>query len=116
MSIACVIAIVHTQATKVLPFDPPTSLVWHDGKHRDKFDPAEGAKDLTHWFWAATDELVVATRALGLTNVHQVGRQHLCALSLDVAQITGVQPAWQPPGVAPGSPFAHGNPSDNRGT
>lgn len=95
---APVMAAVHAQWQKVAPFDPPTSLVWHDGKHRDKFDIEEGARDVANWFAAIADELVTGVRSVGKRSVHEVTREHLCALTPESAAVTELPLAWYPPG------------------
>ncbi len=106
---APIMAAVHAQWQKIAPFEPPTQLVWHDGKHRDKFDIEEGARDVANWFNAVADELVVGVRCVGKNAVHDVSREDLCALSPDVAAVTGLPLAWQSPAaevqVPPTQPF-----------
>ncbi|HWI60200.1 MAG TPA: FMN-binding glutamate synthase family protein [Symbiobacteriaceae bacterium] len=91
---APVMAAVHAQWQKIAPFEPPTTLVWHDGKHRDKFDIEEGARDVANWFNAVADELVTAVRCVAKQSVHDVGREDLCAMSPDIAHVTGLPLAW----------------------
>lgn len=99
---APVMAAVHAQWQKIAPADPPTSLVWHDGKHRDKFDVEEGARDVANWFAATADELVTGVRSVGQRSVHGVTREHLCALTPESAAVTGLPLAWYPPEEQPG--------------
>lgn len=94
---APVMAAVHAQWQKIAPFEPPTTLVWHDGKHREKFDPEEGARDVANWFRAVADELVTGVRCVGKQSVHAVDQTDLCAMTPDVAAVTGVPLAWQGP-------------------
>jgi methylamine---glutamate N-methyltransferase subunit C len=91
---APVMAAVHAQWKKIAPFEPPTTLVWHDGKHRDKFDIEEGARDVANWFNAVADELVTGVRCVGKQSVHDVGREDLCAMNPEIAAVTGVPLAW----------------------
>jgi methylamine---glutamate N-methyltransferase subunit C len=91
---APVMAAVHAQWTKIAPFEPPTTLVWHDGKHRDKFDPEEGARDVANWFKAVADELVTGVRCVGKVSVHEVDRSDLCAMTPEIAAVTGAPLAW----------------------
>jgi len=91
---APVMAAVHAQWQKVAPFEPPTTLVWHDGKHRDKFNIKEGARDVGNWFKAVADELVTGVRCVGKGGVHEVGREDLCSLTQEIASVTGIPLAW----------------------
>ncbi|HEY3368423.1 MAG TPA: FMN-binding glutamate synthase family protein [Symbiobacteriaceae bacterium] len=91
---AVIMAATHAQWLKIAPFEPPTQLIWHDGKHRDKFDIEEGARDVANWFKAVTDELVTGVRCVGKRRVHDVSREDLVALSPALAAIAEVDLAW----------------------
>ena len=90
-------ASIHAQWQKIAPLEPPTTLVLHDGKHRDKFDVEEGARDVANWFWAMADELVTGVRCVGKEEIHAVNREDLCALTPELATITGLPLAWGAP-------------------
>lgn len=104
---APIMALVHAQWQKIAPFEPPTQLVWHDGKHRDRFDVEEGARDVANWFNAVADELVTGVRCVGKTSVHEVNREDLCALTTEVAAVTGLPLAYESPAERmPAIPYA----------
>ncbi len=98
---AAIMAATHAQMLKIAPLEPPTQLIWHDGKHRDQFDIEEGARDLANWFNAVADELVSGVRAVGKRSVHEVSREDLCAMTPEAAAITGAPLAWRAPGELP---------------
>lgn len=102
-AVACgsapLLAMIHAQWKKVAPFEPPTQLVLHDGKHQDKFNIEEGARDCEHWFRACTDEIVTGVRVLGKQRVHDVNRDDLCALSEEAARATALPLAWAAAGA-----------------
>jgi glutamate synthase domain-containing protein 2 len=91
---APLMAAVHAQWRKIAPLEPPTQLIWHDGKHRDKFNVEEGARDVGNWFNAVADELVIAIRSVGKTGAHELRREDLCSLTPESAQVTGLPLAW----------------------
>lgn len=93
---AAVTAITHTQVTKVLPYEPPTELVWHDGKHTEKFDADAGARDLAGYLHSCAGEMVIGARCLGRTSLHDVTRDDLCALDEVTAAVCGLPLAWRP--------------------
>ncbi len=99
---APIMAAVNTQWKRIAPFEPPTQLVWHDGKYRDKFDIDEGARGVSNWFKAVADELVVGVRCVGKQSVHELDRSDLCALNREIAAVAGVELAWPQP--APEAP------------
>lgn len=87
---AALIAATHTQVLKVVPFEPPTQLAWEDGKYKDKFNIAEGAKSLARFLHATVYEMEEAVKALGKTATSQVSKEDIFALDKDVAEITGI--------------------------
>lgn len=93
---APLMAAVHTQWKRIAPFEPPTQLIWHDGKHRDKFDIEEGARGVANWFHAVADELVTGVRCVGKRSVHDLDASDLCALTREAAEVTGVDLAYEP--------------------
>ncbi len=89
-------AVSHTQVLKAIPFEPPTQLVWYDGKHAADFDVAAGSKSLAKFLNSCRDELIEAVKALGKTSVKQVNRDDLFALDEFIAKGVGVPLAYEP--------------------
>jgi methylamine---glutamate N-methyltransferase subunit C len=79
-------AMTHKQVLKALPFEPPTQVVWYDGKHADKFNPKEGGKSLGNFLKSAKLEIGEGIKALGKTSLSQVGRDDICAIDEMVAK------------------------------
>lgn len=114
-AVACgsapLLAMVHAQWKKIAPFEPPTQLVLHDGKHQHEFDVDEGAQDCERWFSACIDEIVTGVRCVGKKRVHEVAREDLCAVSERAARVTGLPLVWEAPGrgwTEPGQPHIEG--------
>jgi len=93
---AALFAVSHTQVLKAIPFEPPTQLVWYDGKNASQFNAAEGAKSLGKFLNSCREELIVGIRALGKTSVAQVNKEDLFALDEFVAKGVGVPTAYVP--------------------
>ncbi|ADG81857.1 FMN-binding glutamate synthase family protein [Thermincola potens] len=89
-------AMSHTQVLKPIPFEPPTQLVYYDGKYADKFDIASGAKNLAKFLKSCNDELIEGIRALGKTSVGEVNKDDLIALDDITAKGVGVPLAYEP--------------------
>lgn len=89
-------AVSHTQVLKPLPFEPPTQLVWYDGKYADDFDVDTGAKSLAKFLQSCREELVEGIRALGKTDIKKVTKGDLFALDEFTAKGVGVPFAYEP--------------------
>ncbi len=89
-------AISHSQNLKVLPFEPPTQLVWENGKYKHRFKWRQGANDLAKFITSCTLEICEGVRALGKTAIKEINQDDLVALNEEVAAITGIPIAWEP--------------------
>ena len=58
-------AMSHEQVLKPLPWEPPTQIVWYDGKYQDLFDIQKGSEAAYNFLHASTEEIKVALRAMG---------------------------------------------------
>ncbi|WP_245632801.1 FMN-binding glutamate synthase family protein [Alicyclobacillus kakegawensis] len=85
---AALFATTHTQIVKAIPFEPPTSLAWATGAHRQQFDEEEGAQSLARFLNSCAEEMKTGVRALGKKSVHDVCESDLVAWNADVARIT----------------------------
>lgn len=95
MGAIALFAMSHTQVLKALPFEPPTQIVWYDGKYADRLNVAEGAKNLTKFLKSCKEEIIEGVRALGKTSVGQVDKEDLFALDELIAKGVGVPMAYE---------------------
>lgn len=93
---AALFAVSHTQVLKAMPFEPPTQIVWYDGKYAADYNVAEGAKSLAKYLKSCQEELLEGVRALGKTSISQVNREDLFALDELTAKGIGVPIAYAP--------------------
>ena len=91
-------AAAHTQVSKVLPWEPPTELIYDKGSLSDRFDVAAGAHSLANFLKASAEEMAVGVRALGKDALAEVGRSDLVALDDETARLTGLPVAGETPG------------------
>lgn len=92
------LAMVHTQVTKAVPFEPPTGLIYHEGKEEKKFDGAEASRTVARFFQSCTAEMAELVRTLGKKALSDIGPDDLVALDPIVAEITGVPLYIREPG------------------
>jgi glutamate synthase domain-containing protein 2 len=81
----------HTQGSqKVLPWEPPTDLVYYTGSKKELYDVEEGSVFAARFLRSMVEEMKLAAAALGKTALKDVGREDLVALDPVSAQITGL--------------------------
>lgn len=89
-------AMSHTQVLKALPYEPPTQLIWYNGKYSDEFDVETGAKNLSKFLKSLKEELVEGVRALGKTSISQINKEDLFALDELTAKGIGIPMVYKP--------------------
>ena len=108
---AAAIAMIGAQAGKVLPGEPPTQLVLHHAREKQRLDVDQAAERLTNYLIASMREMEEVTVALGKTALNQLRPSDLVALDPQTAHITGVDLAYRLPSDAqadfPGETRAH---------
>lgn len=96
MGAVALFAMTHTQVLKALPFEPPTQVIWHQGKYKNKFKVNDGAKYLYQFLRSCKEEMVDGVKALGKTTLQDVNRDDLMALSDLVSKGCGVPLVYEP--------------------
>lgn len=94
-------ALAHTQTLRSLPWEPPTQLVFFEGKQAHRLDPHEAAHHLANYLRSCTREMAVAVRALGKRSVRDVGRDDLTALDPQTAEVAELPLAYREPAPPP---------------
>jgi methylamine---glutamate N-methyltransferase subunit C len=84
------LVLAHTQVTKVIPWEPLTELIYGNGKSNDKLKVDEAAKSVANFLQSCNQEIMLAIRALGWSSLKEVSAKDLCALTGEVAKMTGV--------------------------
>lgn len=84
------LVIAHTQISKVIPWEPPTELVYDRGKFKDKLDIDTSAKSLANFLKSCKEEMMLGMRTIGKTALKELAPQDLSAASPEVADLTGV--------------------------
>ena len=92
---AALFAVTHTQALKAMPFEPPTQVVWYNGKYSYKFSAEEGGKALGKYLKSCAEEMAHGIQGLGKTSLKEVNAEDLCGLTTHICEVAGVMPAWK---------------------
>ena len=90
------LALTHTQITKVIPWEPPTELVFENGKSKHKLNVDEGARSVANFLKSCDAEIKNAIRNLGWSSLKQVSAADLFALSPEVANLTKTELGYLP--------------------
>ena len=92
------IVLAHLQLTKVIPWEPPTELVYERGKQKNRLKIDEGAQSIANFLKSCQQEMILAMRSMGKKSLAELSVADLCALSPEVAQMTGAELGLFPPG------------------
>lgn len=93
------IVLAHGQLTKVIPWEPPTELVYERGQAKNKLAIDEASKHLANFLKSCKEEMILGMRSLGRASLRELSPADLCALAPQMAEITGVELGLFPPGA-----------------
>ena len=74
------LAMSNIQTTKDFPWEPPTGSIYNDGKTKNKYNPDQGAKNLSNYFQSCVLEMQLLAHSLGKTSLRELDRGDLVAL------------------------------------
>ncbi len=93
---AALIAMLHNQEFKALPYEPPTQLLWQTGKYKNKFNPKDGARRLANFLRGSAEAMRMAPRALGKTTLQDLSGDDLFATDEQAAKVANIIMAYRP--------------------
>ena len=91
------LALAHTQITKVIPWEPLTELVYENGKAKNKLSVDQAAMNIANFLKSCNEEIILAIRSMGWSKLAEVTSADLCAISAEVAAVAGVELGLYPP-------------------
>lgn len=89
-------AVSHTQSLKALPFEPPTQVVWNNGKFKDQFNLEDGTKAAERFLTSSTEEMKVALRAMGKQSLKELSKKDLVSYDEVTAKMIGIPFSFEP--------------------
>ncbi|MDK2800801.1 MAG: methylamine---glutamate N-methyltransferase subunit [Clostridiales bacterium] len=89
-------AMSHTQVLKVLPYEPPTQLVWHHAKGERQLHIEEAAESLKKFLNACKEEIGEGIKGLGKLRLSEVNKEDLMALDEMIAKGCGIPMVYEP--------------------
>ncbi|MFE0507146.1 FMN-binding glutamate synthase family protein [Peribacillus butanolivorans] len=93
---AILFAVSHNQALKALPFEPPTQVVWNQGKLKDQFKIEDGVKAAEKFFTASIEEMKIALRAMGKRSLKELSKKDLVSYDELTAKMVGIPFSFEP--------------------
>ncbi|MED3692054.1 FMN-binding glutamate synthase family protein [Peribacillus butanolivorans] len=93
---AILFAVSHNQALKSLPFEPPTQVVWNQGKFKDQFKIEDGVKAAEKFFTASIEEMKIALRAMGKRSLKELSKKDLVSYDELTAKMIGIPFSFEP--------------------
>lgn len=91
------LAAVHTQLTKAMPWEPPSQVPLYTGRFHEDLDVEEAAVNLANFLRSCVSEMELVVYALGKTAMSQVDRSDLCSTDREIAQLCRIDYAGIPP-------------------
>ena len=88
-------ALVHNQEFKALPFESPIQLLWYGGRYKNRFNSKQGARYLANFLRACVEEMRLAARALGKTTLRDISADDLVATDELTAKIADIPLEYQ---------------------
>ena len=74
---AILFSVAHDQVTTALPYEPPTQVVWNEGKFSHQFDIDAGAKSAENFLKSSAEEMKIALRAMGKRSLKELSKKDL---------------------------------------
>ncbi|MCM3568557.1 FMN-binding glutamate synthase family protein [Neobacillus mesonae] len=93
---ALLFTVAHSQTLKAMPFEPPTQVVWNQGKYKDQFKQEEGAQSAEKFLTASVEEMKMAIRAMGKRSLKELSKQDLVSYDELTARMAGIPFSFEP--------------------
>ncbi|MBS4206489.1 FMN-binding glutamate synthase family protein [Bacillus sp. FJAT-50079] len=93
---AILFAVAHSQVTDALPFEPPTQVVWNEGKFSKQFKTDTGAKTAEKFLNASAEEMKMALRAMGKRSLSELSKKDLVSYDELTAKMVGIPFTFRP--------------------
>ncbi|WP_040413239.1 FMN-binding glutamate synthase family protein [Desulfosporosinus sp. OT] len=91
MATVPLLALTHNQVNKVIPWEPPTTLVFYDSPANSKLDINQAATSVVNTITAMVLEMEEGMRALGKASLKDLSAEDLVALDALTTEVTGVK-------------------------
>jgi glutamate synthase domain-containing protein 2 len=93
---ALLFTVAHSQSLKAMPFEPPTQVVWNQGKYKDQFKIEDGVQAAERFLTASTEEMKMALRAMGKRSLKELSQKDLVSFDELTAKMIGIPFSFDP--------------------
>ncbi len=93
---AILFAVSHTQSLNALPFEPPTQVIWNQGKYKDQFKQEDGVKTAEKFLTSSVEEMKMALRAMGKRSLKELSKKDLVSYDELTSKMVGIPFTFQP--------------------
>ncbi|MFD1066863.1 FMN-binding glutamate synthase family protein [Oceanobacillus locisalsi] len=83
---AVLFTVSHKQVLHAVPFEPPTQVVWYDGKYKDDFNRQDGTDALVNYMNASIKEMEEGIRMMGKKGLSELAKDDLVSYDEAVAR------------------------------
>jgi methylamine---glutamate N-methyltransferase subunit C len=91
MATVPLLSLTHNQVSKVIPWEPPTTLVFYDSPTKGKLDINQAATSVVNTITSMVLEMEEGMRSLGKASLKELSPDDLVALDSLTAEVTGVR-------------------------
>lgn len=92
---AMLFAVAHSQVKTALPFEPPTQVVWNEGKYSKSFQVDVGAETAENFLNSSAEEMKMALRAMGKRSLNELTKNDLVSYDELTAKMVGIPFTFQ---------------------
>ena len=85
------LTLVHTQAIKVFPWEPPTTLIFNQGRLKQKLSIDQGAQSLANFLKASIQEMQITALTLGKNHLSRIDKSDLSSVNRELATYLGIK-------------------------
>lgn len=93
---AILFTVAHNQIFQAIPFEPPTQVVWNEGKFKDQFKIEDGVKTAEKFLTASIEEMKMALRAMGKRSLKELSKKDLVSYDELTAKMVGIPFSFEP--------------------
>ncbi|MED4207382.1 FMN-binding glutamate synthase family protein [Neobacillus mesonae] len=93
---AILFTVAHSQTLKAMPFEPPTQVVWNQGKYKDQFKIEDGVKSAEKFFTSSVEEMKMALRAMGKRSLKELSKKDIVSYDELTARMVGIPFSFEP--------------------
>ncbi len=93
---AMLFAVAYGQSIQPLPFEPPTQVVWNEGKFADQFKMETGVETAEKFLTASVEEIKIALRAMGKRSLKDLSKHDLVSYDEATARSVGIPFSFEP--------------------